>query len=156
ESCLELSNGSRMYALPGGSPDTIRGYSSVDLILVDEGSRVADDLFPALMPMLMMSGGRLVVLSNPKGASGWVYQQWQNDEGEGERVMVRASECSRATPEFLAAERKRMSEREFAAEYECAFLGQGSSVFTHVHEAIDKGRTENPTLVTDRRLGFQL
>jgi hypothetical protein len=45
---------------------------------------------------------------------------------------------------------------EYAEEYECAFLGQGSAVFRCVAEAIDRGRVGPVELVTDPKLAFQL
>ncbi|HSH81232.1 MAG TPA: terminase family protein, partial [Herpetosiphonaceae bacterium] len=72
---LELSNGSRIVALPGVE-GTIRGYSGVRLLVVDEASRVADTLMAAVRPMLAVSGGRLVALSTPWGTRGWWYQAW--------------------------------------------------------------------------------
>ena len=43
---LELANGSRIAALPG-SERTVRGFSGVDLLIVDEAARVDDALFIA-------------------------------------------------------------------------------------------------------------
>ena len=40
---LELANGSRIISLPGRE-ETIRGFSGVSLLIIDEASRVADEL----------------------------------------------------------------------------------------------------------------
>lgn len=48
---LELTNGSRIVALPG-TEGTIRGYSGARLLVVDEASRVPDALYRAIRPML--------------------------------------------------------------------------------------------------------
>src|SRR5215207_10343041 len=53
---LELENGSRIVTLPG-TDKTIRGFSGVSLLIVDEASRVADELYFAVRPMLAVSGG---------------------------------------------------------------------------------------------------
>src|SRR5262249_15862421 len=53
----ELENASRIYALPS-SEATIRGFSAVDLIIVDEAARVPDELFAAVRPMLATSSGQ--------------------------------------------------------------------------------------------------
>jgi hypothetical protein len=60
---MELSNGSRIEALPG-TEKTVRGFSGVDLLIVDEAARVADELYYAVRPMLAVSGGRLHLLAN--------------------------------------------------------------------------------------------
>jgi phage terminase large subunit-like protein len=62
----DLANGSRIEALPG-TEQTIRGFSGVDLLLVDEASRVAVELYYAVRPMFAVSGGRLMMLSTPAG-----------------------------------------------------------------------------------------
>src|SRR5207247_2505235 len=44
QSELELATGSRLVALPGRE-ETIRSFSGVDLLILDEASRVPDDLY---------------------------------------------------------------------------------------------------------------
>jgi hypothetical protein len=46
---LELSNGSRVVSLPG-SERTTRGYSKANLVVLDEASRIEDELIAALAP----------------------------------------------------------------------------------------------------------
>ena len=65
----ELTNGSRIIALPG-TEENIRGYSAVDLLVIDEAARVIDELYYATRPMLAVSGGRLLALSTPFGKRG--------------------------------------------------------------------------------------
>jgi hypothetical protein len=48
---LELANGSRVLSLPARE-DTIRGFSDVALIVIDEAARFPDELYYALRPML--------------------------------------------------------------------------------------------------------
>src|SRR4051812_11054259 len=66
---LELTTGSRIVALPG-DPETIRGFSAASLAILDEAARVPDSLYLAVSPMLAVSGGRLLLLSTPKGRRG--------------------------------------------------------------------------------------
>jgi hypothetical protein len=72
---LELRNGSRIVSLPGDET-TVRGYSGVRLLVVDEAARVPDDLYFSIRPMLAVSGGRLVCLSTPFGKRGFFYEAW--------------------------------------------------------------------------------
>ena len=72
---LELANGSRIICLPGRE-DTIRGYSGVALLLVDEAARVPDALYQAVRPMVAVSGGRIVLLSTPFGKRGFFHHEW--------------------------------------------------------------------------------
>ena len=126
---LELKNGSRVVSLPG-TEETIRGYSGVALLIIDEAARVPDELYVAVRPMLAVSGGRLVALSTPFGRRGWFHREWS--EGEGwERVRVTAEECSRISAEFLAQERASLGDWAFQQEYECLFVETEDAAFGH-------------------------
>jgi hypothetical protein len=125
---LELANGSRIVSLPGDE-ETIRGYSGVALLVIDEASRVTDALYSSVRPMLAVSGGRLVCLSTPFGRRGWFYESWISRE-PWKRVKVVADECPRITPEFLAEERRNIGERWFRQEYYCEFLSAIGAVFS--------------------------
>src|ERR671912_1495796 len=72
---LELTNGSRIVSLPG-KEETVRGYSGVTLLVIDEAARVPDELYYAVRPMLAVSSGRLICLSTPFGKQGFFYEAW--------------------------------------------------------------------------------
>ena len=133
---MELSNGSRIEALPG-TEKTVRGFSGVDLLIVDEAARVADELYYAVRPMLAVSGGRLLMLSTPFGKRGVFYQEWSGGSA-WERYTVTAEECPRIPPEFLEEERKTLGPWWFAQEYECRFMDTLDQVFATevIHRAI--------------------
>jgi hypothetical protein len=131
---LELQNGSRVVSLPGKEA-TIRGYSGVDLLVIDEASRVPDELYMSVRPMLAVSGGRLIAPSTPFGTRGWWYEAWAGPEA-WERVEVPATECARISPEFLEEERRTVGEWWFRQEYECSFLDAQSAAFRR--EDIDR------------------
>src|SRR5262249_20497556 len=117
---MELANGSRIVSLPG-EEGSIRGYSGVALLVVDEAARVDDALYCTIRPMLAISRGQLVALSTPFGRRGWFFDSWQSGE-PWRRVKITADQCQRITPEFLAEERRSIGERWFAQEYGCEFL----------------------------------
>jgi len=126
---MELANGSRIEALPG-TEKTIRGFSGVDLLLVDEASRVADELYYAVRPMLAVSGGRLMMLSTPYGRRGVFYEEWTGT-GAWERYEVSASQCPRISRAFLEEERRTLPRRVYRTEYECSFEDVEDQVFSH-------------------------
>jgi hypothetical protein len=133
---LELENGSRIVTLPG-TEKTIRGFSGVDLLIVDEAFRVADELYYATRPTLAVSGGRLIMMSTPWGCRGVFHQEWV--EGIGwERYEIPASECPRISEAFLEEERKTLGPWWFAQEYECRFMDTVDQVFATevIHKAI--------------------
>lgn len=125
---LELMNGSRIVSLPGNET-TVRGYSGVDLLAVDEAARVTDDLYCSVRPMLAVSGGRLVLLSTPFGKQGFFYDTWSEEGDEWLRVRVTAEECPRIPPEFLEEERRTLGPWWFAQEYFCEFEDSVAAVF---------------------------
>lgn len=124
---LSLQNGSRIISLPG-QEGTVRGYSGVRLLAIDEASRVSTDLAMAVRPMLAVSAGRMVAMSTPFGTRGWWYEAWRSDE-PWERYEVPASMCPRISPAFLEVERRTVGEWWFSQEYECRFLDAQSAAF---------------------------
>jgi hypothetical protein len=126
---LALANGSRIEALPG-TEKTIRGFSGVDLLLVDEASRIEDVLYHAVRPMLATSGGRLVLLSTPAGRRGVFFEEWTEGDGSAwERYEVTAEECPRIPASFLEEERAALPAFIYDQEYCCAFVDLEDQLF---------------------------
>ncbi|MEM8995942.1 MAG: terminase family protein [Acidobacteriota bacterium] len=125
---LELGNGSRIVSLPG-KEQSIRGFSGVNLLAVDEAARVSDELYLSIRPMLAVSGGRLMALSTPFGTRGWWYEAWRSTE-DWHRFEIPATECPRISPAFLQEERQAMGEWWFAQEYMCQFLDAETQPFS--------------------------
>lgn len=126
---LELANGSRVVSLPG-TEGTVRGFSKVALLVIDEAARVSDPLYYAVRPMLAVSGGRLVALSTPFGQRGWFHAEWAGG-GDWDRVRVTADRVPRITPEFLAEERLALGDRWWNQEYQCSFESTIDAVFAY-------------------------
>jgi len=128
---LELGNASRVISLPGRTDATVRGYAA-DLVIVDEASRVPDDLYRSLTPMLAVRrGSRLLALSTPYGKVGWFYDAWSDGGESWERIRVTADQCPRIAESFLAQERQSMPSAWFRQEYECSFEEAEDAVFRH-------------------------
>lgn len=125
---LELENGSRIISLPG-KEQTVRGFASVALLVVDEAARVEDELYYSIRPMLAVSQGRLVALSTPFGTRGWWYEAWISGGPEWERWEIPASKCPRISPEFLEEEKKALGSFWFDQEYCCRFIDAQSQAF---------------------------
>ena len=126
---LELSNNSRVLSLPGNDAGTIRGFSGVNLIVIDESAFVVDELYFALRPMLSVSKGQLVCLGTPHGKRGWFWKAWSNENEEWLRVEIKSSQCPRITPETLEQEKLSLGEAIYAQEFECAWLEDQFEVF---------------------------
>jgi hypothetical protein len=127
---LQLANGSRIVSLPGNE-ETVRGYSAVTLLVIDEAARVDDALYCSVRPMLSVCQGRLIALSTPFGKRGWFFQEWEGPEA-WQRVKITAPECPRIMPSFLDEERRSLGERWFRQEYLCSFEDVIDAVFSYV------------------------
>ena len=126
---LSLANGAEIVALPGAEA-TIRGFASVDTLLVDEAARVADDVFAAVLPMLGISAGRLIALSTPYGKRGWFHEAWVNGGPDWHRSFVPAELVPRLTPAVLAEARRVLGLRRYSEEFDCVFEADEDAVFT--------------------------
>lgn len=116
---LRLTNGSRIVAAPGKG-ETVRGFSGVDLLVIDEAAYVPDALYSAVSPMVAASGGQVVLLSSPAGKEGFFWHIW--DKGEDwERYRVLAKECPRIPLTFLDQERLMIPDHVYRREYEAEF-----------------------------------
>jgi hypothetical protein len=126
---VELGSGSRIEALPG-TEKTIRGFSGVDVLILDEASRVADELYHAIRPMLAVSGGSMIMLSTPYGKRGVFFDEW-TEGAAWERYEVPATDVPRISDEFLAEERRALPDRVFRQEYMCSFEETEDQVFSY-------------------------
>jgi hypothetical protein len=136
---LLFPNGSRIVGLPG-TEGTVRGFSAVSMMLIDEASRVEDSMYKALRPMLAVGDGDLWLMSTPYGKRGFFYEVWAYGT-DWEKYSVKATECPRIGRDFLERERGELGPAWFAQEYLCAFMDSGAGVFDRdaVERALDDG-----------------
>jgi hypothetical protein len=125
---LHLVNGSRVIPLPG-KEETVRSFSAVRLLVIDEAARVPDALHDAVSPMLAVGEGRLVCVSSAYARCGFFFKQWTGGGADWERVTVRSDQCPRIRPEFLASERRKFGLRVYEREYENVFSELEEAVF---------------------------
>jgi Terminase large subunit, T4likevirus-type, N-terminal len=141
QTSLLFPNGSRIVGLPG-MEGTVRGFSAVSLLLIDEAARVDDAMYKALRPMLAVGQGDLWLMSTPYGKRGFFYECWEHDPDEDWfRMTVPATECGRISGEFLEEERRAIGRQWFAQEYMAEFVDNGAAVFGRdlVEAAVDDG-----------------
>lgn len=127
---LTLANNSRIVSLPG-TEKTIRGYSGATLLLVDEAARCDDDLFASVLPMLAVSGGRMICASTPFGKRGFFWQEWSEGGDTWQRVRVPATEVPRISPAFLEQVQRTIGEHWFRQEFMCEFLDAQTAAFAY-------------------------
>jgi hypothetical protein len=127
---LELVTGSRILSLPG-SERSIRGYSAPDLIIVDEGAKVEDDLLYAVLPMMATNpASQLIAMSTPFGRRGWFSDFWHDAGDDWERHKITVHQVARITAEEIEAYRRIMPSWWFKSEFECEFMDAIDSVFS--------------------------
>jgi len=125
-----FANNSRIVSLPS-SEGTIRGYSGAALIIEDEASRVPDELYIAVRPMLAVSGGRLILMSTPFGKRGHFFKEYTEAEFGWEQIKITAIGCPRISKEFLQEERASLGEWWFRQEYMCEFVETVDQIFPY-------------------------
>ena len=123
---ITLENGSRIIALPADAV-TIRGYSAVTLLIIDEAAFVPDDTMAAVRPMLAVSSGRLLAMSTPFGRRGFFYQASKSKEWRV--TTVTADQCPRITKAFLEDERNALGHWRYRSEYMCEFVDIAGMAF---------------------------
>jgi hypothetical protein len=134
----KLANKSRIVALPC-KEETIRGYSGVTLLVIDEAARVPDDLYNAVRPMLAVSGGRLICLSTPYGKRGFFYDTWATGGDTWKRVEIPATMVPRIRPEFLEEERRTHTAAFYRQEYCCSFESLEGLVYPDFDRCVEPG-----------------
>jgi len=126
---LELTNGSRVLALPG-SDDSIRGLTVDAWIVADEAARLSDDLIAALRPMrARRPGARLAMLSTAWRRTDPFWMAWDSDEPSWMRLKATADVVA-FDREFLEEERRTLGEEVFKREYLGIPSGGQASPFT--------------------------
>jgi hypothetical protein len=129
EISLLLPNGARIVGLPGSTQKTVRGFSALSLLIIDEAAQVSDELYLTLRPMLSVSLGDLWLLSTPYGKRGFFYRAWTEGGPRWTRIRVPATECPRISPNFLNEEREVFGEPYFQQEYMCQFYATNDALF---------------------------
>jgi Terminase large subunit, T4likevirus-type, N-terminal len=116
---LELSNGSRVLALPG-SDDSIRGLTVDGWIVADEAARLTDDLIAALRPMrARRPEARFAMLSTAWSRTDPFWTAWAGDDPIWIRLQATADTAAAAhfDPAFLEQERRALGEEGYKREY---------------------------------------
>src|SRR6476620_3010135 len=108
---LETARGGLALCLPGDRPDMLRGLSlrwpTTSLLIVDEAARVRETLWATISPMLSAAPlAHQALLSTPAGASGEFHRVMTGHEPDWKRITVRAKDCPRISPAFLAQQNR--------------------------------------------------
>ena len=125
---VQLTNGSRIVALPCG-PDgaALRGFTA-HLVVMDEAAFMPEDVIASVIfPMLATTGGSAIMLSTPWGRDHIFYRSFTNPNYWS--LHVRAEECPLISREFLEEQRRDIGELRYKMEYEAEFVEDENSFF---------------------------
>lgn len=138
---LSLTNGSTIYCLPTGiSGHGIRGYT-IDLLIADEAAFIPDDVWTAVVPMLLTTGGDIILLSTPFGKRGFFYECFEDDTFtkfhiSSEEVILKRefsdewnSTQREKALQHLEQKQKLLSKVEYAQEYLGEFVDELKQFF---------------------------
>jgi len=134
EISIAFPNGSRIVGLPHNEA-TLRGFSKVSMMLIDEAARVGDGLYRAMRPVLAVGNGDLWLMSTPNGKRGFFHAEWKEGGEQWQRISATAEECPWIDTQFLEDERKSMTDAMFRQEYMCEFGEREGRAFSQ--ESID-------------------
>ena len=134
---LEMSNGARVIALPSTS-DTIRGFPSVSLLVIDECAFLKGDdtedvrgegLISGVLPMLT-SQGQVYFSSTPAGKNNYFAKLFTDAKpGDGiHRIVVKGTDLPRLA-EKVERMRRTLSATKFRQEIDVEMLSDGVSYF---------------------------
>jgi len=147
KSKISLNNGTIIRCLPTGLAGIgIRGFT-IDRLYVDEASRVPEPVWAAITPMLLTTGGALILISTPYGARGRFWETWTNKDNafvSFKKFSINSEECIRQRKisptwtekqreyalRLIEQEKKRMSRREYAQEYLGEFMDDLSRFYS--------------------------
>jgi hypothetical protein len=115
---LELDNGARVLALPGGD-DSIRGLTVDAWIVADEAARLSEDTIAALRQMsARRPQARLAMLSTAWSRTDPFWTAWTSDDPTWIRLKATVDMGASLFPaDYLEHERKALGEHAFKREY---------------------------------------
>jgi len=138
-----LKSGTRILCLPSGTSGSgIRGYT-IHRLYADEASRIPDEVWTAVTPMLLTTAGSIIMLSTPWGKQGYFWETWEKDESFhkfhiiSEKVIKEREIClswseaqQKAALDFLEQEKRRKTKLQYGQEYLGLFVDDLMRLFT--------------------------
>src|SRR3990167_1067686 len=110
----------------GETGEGLRGYT-IKKLMIDEGSRMSDEFFIAVSPMLSVIKGSMDIASTPCGKVGFFYKCSLDEKFK--KFFVSAEDCPRHDKEFLDGEKERLSRLAYAQEYLAIFTDELRRLF---------------------------
>lgn len=170
---INLTNGTKIWCLPTGISGLGIRFLTVHRLYVDEASRIPAEVWTAVTPMMLTTGGNSILLSTPAGKDGYFYDTWMNKDDSfksytrfsvnSEQVILNRQICEtwhelqkNKALEHLQRERSRMSSLEYAQEYCGEFIDELRQFFPtelikSCMELKKKAKEEPPSRSSEKR-----
>jgi hypothetical protein len=144
-----FKNGSGILCYAAGETgEGLRGFT-IKKIMPDEGSRMTEEYFIAILPALSVVKGSMDIASTPAGklhkdgSERYFYKCSKNPKFK--KHYISAEDCPRHTKEFLEEAKKRLSKLAYAQEMLAMFTDALTTLFPK--ELLDK------VMILDKRTG---
>ena len=132
---INLTNGTTIWCLPTGIKGTGIRFLTVHRLYGEEASRIPAEVWVAVTPMLLTTGGDTILLTTPAGKGTFASDVWNNKDDAyrsfkrfsiGSEEAVRKRQICNTWTEYqrdkaiehLGRERSRLSKLFYAQEYE--------------------------------------
>lgn len=125
---INLTNGSQIRCEPvGQSGAGIRGFT-IDMLICDEAAFMPDQVFTAVTPMLLTTGGDIILISTPNGTSGYFWKMYNSEQFQTFHINSetvaneRTGKLKENMWKILEQAKIIMSAKEYEAEYLAVFV----------------------------------
>lgn len=136
DNMMSFISGSEIYFRSATNPDTIRGLS-INYAFVDEAAFMSDDVWNVIRPTLAVIGEKCLLLSTPRGKTGFFYQHAQlgrTGDPQYDYFFGHYSENPFYNKDDVEAAKNVLPKNIFNQEYNAEFLDDGGSVFQGIND----------------------
>lgn len=141
---IKLTNNSIIRCLPVGmSGIGIRGFT-INRLTADEAAFIPEEVWQAVTPMMLTTGGDIALLSTPHGKQGYFFERYKNEDNSfkvfhvNSEAVIQTREISPSWTEIqrekalehLEREKKSMSKLQYAQEYMGEFVDELRQFFS--------------------------
>lgn len=146
---------SRVMCQPTGlAGEGIRSYT-IHKLSADEAQLIPEAVFTAVTPMLLTTGGHISMTGTPQGRKGFFYKAYENKLNQfkvfhvNSETVIKNRPISASWPQYrresallhLEREKKRMTAKQYAQEYEGQFVEDLEQLFSDaIIERIFRGK----------------
>jgi len=130
---LNFKNGTGILSYAAGETgEGLRGYT-IKKLMIDEGARMREEFFIAVMPMISVIKGSMDIASTPAGkrhkdgTEKFFYKCSLDDKYK--KFYVSAEDCPRHSKEFLQLQKESLSKLAYAQEYLAIFTDELKRLF---------------------------